>query len=97
MGYIEDDQATKNRLFPYLKYLSSVNFSRFLRMYRKALPFLSLKDIEVHKCPELKELPLRSDSAKNSLRIIKGEEEWWDGLQWDDPATNQVFSAKFVR
>ncbi|XP_031374711.1 probable disease resistance protein At5g63020 isoform X2 [Punica granatum] len=67
------------------------------RICRRALPFPALKEIKVQKCPKLKELPLNCDSAKNSLKVIEGEQEWLEGLKWDDPASMQVFSTKFVR
>ncbi|PKI67359.1 hypothetical protein CRG98_012229 [Punica granatum] len=79
------------RISLWLDYLDNLE-----RICRRALPFPALKEIKVQKCPKLKELPLNCDSAKNSLKVIEGEQEWLEGLKWDDPASMQVFSTKFV-
>ncbi|KAJ0007187.1 hypothetical protein Pint_30406 [Pistacia integerrima] len=43
----------------------------------------SLKQIEVLVCPKLKRLPLSLPLP--AIEEIKGEEEWWDSLEWDNP------------
>ena len=58
------------------------------------LPFPSLREIKVLKCHNLRKLPFDSKSAKNCL--IHGEKKWWGSLRWEDKATKQVFSSKFV-
>ncbi|KAL2343209.1 hypothetical protein Fmac_004494 [Flemingia macrophylla] len=37
--------------------------------------------LEIHNCPKLKTLPLRTDNATN-LKTIKGQKDWWDELEW---------------
>lgn len=61
-----------------------------------ALPFRSLIKIEVQDCELLTKLPFDSNSARNTLKLISGEESWWDSLSWDDEAIKEDFSAKFV-
>ncbi|OWM82924.1 probable disease resistance protein At5g63020 [Punica granatum] len=96
VGDIEDNHVTSNRVFPLLASLRLDDLYNLERICRRALPFPALKEIKVRGCFELKELPLNCDSAKNSLQVIEGEQAWWEGLKWDDPASEQVFSTKFV-
>ncbi|XP_031373267.1 probable disease resistance protein At5g63020 isoform X2 [Punica granatum] len=93
---IEDNHVTSNRVFPWLASLRLDYLTNLERICRRTLPFPALKEIIVRECPKLKELPMTRDSAKNSLQVIEGEQEWWEGLKWDDPASKQVFSTKFV-
>ncbi|RVW72823.1 putative disease resistance protein [Vitis vinifera] len=59
---------------------------------RRALTFPSLKTLRVTKCPNLRKLPLDSNSARNSLKIIEGTSEWWRGLQWEDETIQLTFT-----
>ena len=43
----------------------------------------------------LRELPFNSNSAKNSLKLIKGDKSWRDGLLWEDETVKLVFAFKF--
>ena len=40
-------------------------------------------------------LPLYARSA-NNLKQIKGEARWWNWLVWEDMATKDAFSTKFI-
>ena len=40
-------------------------------------------------------LPLNASSA-NNLKQIKGEARWWNWLVWEDMATKDAFSTKFI-
>ncbi|TXG69212.1 hypothetical protein EZV62_004147 [Acer yangbiense] len=73
---------------------------RYLRklkcIYWNPLPFQQLKEIRISDCPELKQLPLNSDSAKQRKNIvIVGEKSWWKKLQWEDQATENAFLPCF--
>ncbi|KAK9229289.1 hypothetical protein WN944_022249 [Citrus x changshan-huyou] len=48
-------------------------------------------EIFVVGCPNIKKLPLDSNSGKQHHSIIKGEENWWRELQWDDQAITMLF------
>ena len=65
------------------------------RIYRRALPFPFLIKIEVQDCPLLKKLPFDSNGARNSLKLISGEERWWESLHWDGEAKASIFQLKF--
>lgn len=94
VGDVENIEETNSELFPCLAYLELGRLPSLERICRGALTFPSLKELHVGGCPKLKELPLNSGSAKD-LQVIKGMEEWWQGLEWNDPAAKQVFSTKF--
>ncbi|XVF11348.1 hypothetical protein REPUB_Repub08aG0019900 [Reevesia pubescens] len=66
-------------------------------IYWDALPLSCLKTIIVEECPKLKRLPLNSNSAKENKIRIKGEEEWWKELQWEDESTLNAFLPCFYR
>ncbi|XVF11225.1 hypothetical protein REPUB_Repub08aG0007900 [Reevesia pubescens] len=66
-------------------------------IYWDALPFSCLKIINVNECPKLKRLPLNSNSAKENKIHIKGSEEWWKELQWEDESTLNAFLPYFKR
>ncbi|KAF8401762.1 hypothetical protein HHK36_012708 [Tetracentron sinense] len=64
-------------------------------IYWHALPFPSLVTIEVYRSPKLKKLPLDSNSAKNTLKMIKGSKKWWDELEWEDETIKSTFLPYF--
>ncbi|KAJ0013822.1 hypothetical protein Pint_21271 [Pistacia integerrima] len=64
-------------------------------IFGKALPFPRLKEILVVHCPKLKKLPLDSNSATEHNIVIKGNEIWWNELQWEDEATLNAFLPCF--
>ncbi|KAK9232275.1 hypothetical protein WN943_022520 [Citrus x changshan-huyou] len=55
----------------------------------------SVFEIGVEGCPKLFKLPLDSNSAKGRKVVIKGEENWWNKLQWEDQDTQNAFSSCF--
>ena len=72
-------------VFSGLKTLHLWSLPRLKSIYGRPLPFPSLREFNVRFCPSLRKLPFDSDTwaSKNPLKI-KGEEEWWDGLEWED-------------
>eukprot|EP00261_Vitis_vinifera_P036514 XP_019077757.1 PREDICTED: probable disease resistance protein At5g63020 isoform X1 [Vitis vinifera] len=62
---------------------------------RRALPFPSLETLMVRECPNLRKLPLDSNSARNSLKTIDGTSEWCRGLQWEDETIQLTFTPYF--
>ncbi|CBI20507.3 unnamed protein product, partial [Vitis vinifera] len=53
-----------------------------------------LEHIYVRECRNLKKLPLNEQSA-NTLKEIRGEEEWWKQLEWDDDVTSSTLQPLF--
>ncbi|XP_028756788.1 probable disease resistance protein At1g61300 [Neltuma alba] len=93
----QDDQGNRNMddLFSNLRYISLRNLPMLKSIYKKALPFPMLQYINIMECPNLKKLPLDSNSARNKLRAIWGEKLWWDNLEWDDQTIKGQFCSKF--
>ncbi|PIA26899.1 hypothetical protein AQUCO_08600049v1 [Aquilegia coerulea] len=89
-GYLCDENTT----FLNLKVLSLLNLSNLQSICSmSALPFPSLETIKVTSCPKLRRLPLDSNSAKNTLKMIKVEAEWWNRLQWDNETNKTQFTS----
>lgn len=44
----------------------------------------------------LRKLSLDSNRARNSLKIIKGKSEWWEGLLWGDENIQHMFTPYFI-
>ncbi|PIA34040.1 hypothetical protein AQUCO_03900143v1 [Aquilegia coerulea] len=90
-GYPCDENTT----FSNLKYLWLWNLPNLQSIcsHTSALPFPSLETIDVTYCPNLTRLPLDSNSAKNTLKKIKGRVEWWDGLEWENETTKTHFAS----
>ncbi|PPR92965.1 hypothetical protein GOBAR_AA27705 [Gossypium barbadense] len=82
---------------PFLK-LESVHLTHVPKLnniYQYALPFPCLKNIFIDTCPELRELPLNSDSAKGNQITIWGESDWWERVIWENEATRDAFLPSF--
>ncbi|XP_004306134.1 PREDICTED: probable disease resistance protein At5g63020 [Fragaria vesca subsp. vesca] len=66
-------------------------------IYGATLPFPCLSYINVDGCPELKKLPLDSSSAQGGTNLtLRGEQDWWDGLQWDDQLALDTFRPSYI-
>ncbi|TXG56723.1 hypothetical protein EZV62_018036 [Acer yangbiense] len=81
--------------FEKLELLELKDLQHLKSIYCNALSFLHLKEIRVLECPNLKKLPLDSNSAKERKIVINGEEGWWKELQWKDEATQNAFLPCF--
>ncbi|KAJ4718433.1 NBS-LRR type disease resistance protein [Melia azedarach] len=75
-----------------LEYLHLEDLPNLKRIYWKPL---RLTDISVIRCPELKQLPLDSKSAGQRKIRIRGKEDWWKKLQWENEATQNAFLPFF--
>ncbi|KAK0598178.1 hypothetical protein LWI29_032287 [Acer saccharum] len=65
---------------------------------RRAMPFPSLRCIEVDSCGSLRKLPFNAQSAKSTLKAVKGgSRAWWDKLEWEDEATELAFTSKWQK
>lgn len=82
-------------IFEHLEALLLDNLPQLESIYPDALPFSSLKSIHVYRCPKLKKLPLNSNSAKGRRVEIFGYAHWWNDLEWEDKATQNVFLSSF--
>ncbi|XP_022722045.1 probable disease resistance protein At1g61300 [Durio zibethinus] len=51
--------------------------------------------INVYNCPNIKKINLDSE-LKRTLKEIKGEKDWWDALEWKEPALRMHFDDRFT-
>ncbi|XP_054815830.1 probable disease resistance protein At5g63020 [Prosopis cineraria] len=91
----EKDIENVDSIFSSLVLLSLDDLPGLRSIHERVLSFRSLRSITVSACPNLKRLPFDSNSAKAKLRLIGGEPEWWDNLEWDDPTIKATFQSKF--
>ena len=90
-GDSEIDQQNLS-IFSRLVNLRLYNLPNLKSIYRQALPFPSLKEIIVHRCPNLRKLPLNSNSASNTPKIIERTSCWWKELEWEDDNLKCTFT-----
>ncbi|KAH9771351.1 Disease resistance protein SUMM2 [Citrus sinensis] len=81
--------------FAKLQHLELWGLKSLKSIYWKPLPLPRLKELEVEDCHSLKKLPLDSNSAKGRRILIRGDEDWWRRLQWEDEATQNAFRLCF--
>ncbi|CAA7034220.1 unnamed protein product [Microthlaspi erraticum] len=77
------------------------NLRELTNIYWSPLRFPCLKKFEVIECPNLKKLPLDSQSGmhgENGLVLEYKDETWIEGVEWEDEATKSRFlsSCKLV-
>lgn len=82
-------------VFENLESLRLKNLPNLKSIYMNSLPFPRMKEMIVLGCPNVKMLPLVSNSGKARKIVIKGEEEWWKELQWDR-AIEDAFLSCFI-
>ena len=72
-------------LFSRLISLTLINLPKLRSICRWNQSFPSLREITVLGCPRIKKLPFDFNTGMNkNLEKIIGEQEWWDGLEWED-------------
>ncbi|KAK4252829.1 hypothetical protein QN277_010976 [Acacia crassicarpa] len=91
----EDENVDSSSIFSSLVNLSLYWMPKLESIHKTALSFPSLKAIRIYRCSNLKKLSLHSNSTKHKLTLISGEEDWWNNLEWDDPAAKYHFQSKF--
>ena len=94
--YSEIEQQSLN-ILSRLKELFLENLRNLKSIYKRALPFPSLKEIGVFRCPNLRKLPLNSNSATNTSQNIEGESRWWEELEWEDENLKRTITPYFKK
>ncbi|KAH9718761.1 hypothetical protein KPL71_022342 [Citrus sinensis] len=95
LGEISAEVMDNLILFGRLEYLILEGLQNLKSIHSSYLPFPRLKEICVWKCAELKKLPLDCNQGLEQKIIIKGQDRWWNELQWDDQATQNASLACF--
>ena len=71
-----------DHVLPKLEVLLLANLPRFILVStNETFTWSSLQQVNIYNCPALKSLPFCKDKATN-LRSIRGEQGWWNELQW---------------
>ncbi|XP_058074919.1 disease resistance protein At4g27190-like isoform X3 [Magnolia sinica] len=100
---IISDVVDNEGLLPKLENLTLSSLPELVRIYGggEAVPppqldWHSLKTVEVYRCPKLKKVqPVQGGTnSVPSLKEIKGERNWWEGLDWegDDRVISQFLA-----
>ncbi|KAF3524236.1 hypothetical protein F2Q69_00046277 [Brassica cretica] len=95
---ISQEKATSVVIpFQKLESLRLHNLATLKNIYWAPLPFPCLKTIHVTECPELRKLPLDSQSVSRveEFAIKYKEEEWFERVEWDDEGTKLRFLPFF--
>ncbi|KAL1149062.1 hypothetical protein V6Z11_A10G166600 [Gossypium hirsutum] len=50
--------------------------------------------IEVYDCPQLKQI-FEDSELKQTLKKIRADKDWWNGLEWEEPAVGSYFETVF--
>ncbi|KAH9666451.1 putative disease resistance protein [Citrus sinensis] len=90
LGEISAEVMDNLILFGRLEYLILEGLQNLKSIHSSYLPFPRLKEICVWKCAELKKLPLDCNQGLEQKIIMKGQDRWWNELQWDDQATQTL-------
>ncbi|KAH0905889.1 LOW QUALITY PROTEIN: hypothetical protein HID58_037716, partial [Brassica napus] len=95
---ISQEKATSVAIpFQKLESLRLHNLATLKNIYWGPLPFPCLKTIHITECPELRKLPLDSQSVSRveEFAIKYKEEDWFERVEWDDEGTKLRFLPFF--
>ncbi|GLT46130.1 hypothetical protein SLA2020_199100 [Shorea laevis] len=81
--------------FEKLQRLTLISLPELKSIHRFALSFPCLDVIEIAFCPKLRKIPLSCNSAKGRRIIIRGEQHWWNELEWEDESARGTFLPSF--
>lgn len=89
-------QDKKSGIVPFrrLEFLLLGDLPELKNIYWNPLPFPCLKRIDIIRCPNLKKLPLDSQSGnhgENGVIIRYTEKEWIETVEWENEATETHF------
>ncbi|XP_057419393.1 probable disease resistance protein At5g63020 isoform X2 [Lotus japonicus] len=87
-------KEAQNDIFQNLRLVRLYGLAKLRSIHKSALDFPFLAYLHVYECPDLKKLPLNSNSAKD-LIAIKGQKEWWNSLEWQDTDIKELLHSKF--
>ncbi|GLT46125.1 hypothetical protein SLA2020_199050 [Shorea laevis] len=82
-------------LFEKLQNLILSSLPELKSIHRFALSFPCLVAIRIDGCPKLRKIPLSCNSAKGRGIIIRGEQQWWNELEWEDESARDTFLPFF--
>ncbi|XP_074574306.1 putative disease resistance protein At1g61300 [Curcuma longa] len=65
------------------------------RIANRPFHFPYLEYIHVTFCRKLKKLPFGAEILKNRLKLIQGDDNWWNNLDWDDESIKDSLTPYF--
>ncbi|XP_034679040.1 putative disease resistance protein At5g05400 [Vitis riparia] len=86
--------------FPNLQSLMLEDLPKLKSIWKGTMTCDSLQQLTVFNCPKLRRLPLSVQINDGSgerrastppLKQIRGQKEWWDGLEWNTPHAKSIF------
>ncbi|KAI3770652.1 hypothetical protein L6452_01793 [Arctium lappa] len=80
-------------LLPKLRHLSILPELKYIT--KRILICDSLETIEIWDCEKLRTLPFPIIYLPSSLKHIKGNRNWWDGLEWDETSCKNLLQPFF--
>ncbi|XP_077242308.1 uncharacterized protein LOC143882767 [Tasmannia lanceolata] len=80
--------------FPKLRNLQLRELPELTYICREAFSWPSLEIVQVWGCPNLQRLPFSTGNAKK-IQEIKGREEWWNELEWENEETKLNLQKHF--
>ncbi|KAI8526251.1 hypothetical protein RHMOL_Rhmol13G0294200 [Rhododendron molle] len=94
-GMVPDDEKIEYEALPRLRFLWLYHSLDFVSFF-KGVPMYwqSLLEVKIGGCPKLRKLPIDTNSCPN-LKAIRGKQEWWDALEWDNDAIKLRFQPLF--
>ena len=92
--YSSGDTSMPYPVAPNLQAIMLFGLPNLKTLSRQEETWQHLEHIFVRNCRSLKKLPLNEQSA-NTLKEIRGEQEWWKQLEWDDDVTSSTLQPLF--
>ncbi|XP_027172004.1 disease resistance protein SUMM2-like [Coffea eugenioides] len=93
--------ATATVILPKLRRLRLENLPQLKNICKAAMICNSIKEIIIFDCPKVKRLPLFPPtmnglpSLPRTLCKIRGDKEWWESLEWDNPCAKNALDPFF--
>ncbi|XP_027171983.1 probable disease resistance protein At4g27220 [Coffea eugenioides] len=87
---------------PNLRCLSLDRLPQLNNICKAAMICDSIEKIEIFDCPKVKRLPLfpptinGPPSLPSTLCKIRGDKEWWESLEWDNPSAKNALDPFFT-
>lgn len=75
------------------------SLSKLKSIYAGMMVCECLQEIKVFNCPMVRRLPLSLDMDSKQATApptIRGEFEWWESLEWDEPHTKTILDPYYT-